>query len=95
MLGMVLLTVLFVGTGVAAALAAPMSFMAFDSGVTTLGWCFVGAMFAYPVLVLGSQVAAWWMFLGQWGAPFLTCLIPLASPVFLGVAWLVLRKPAE
>jgi hypothetical protein len=40
-------------------LAAGLSVMAFDSGVTTQAWTFVILVWSYPILPIGLVIAAW------------------------------------
>ncbi len=88
MLTQILLSLFFVGTGIAAALIAPMSFMAFDSGSKGLAWVLVGAVLAYPALVVLTQIVSWFLFATHRGGSVLVSLVPLVCPVVFAVGLL-------
>ena len=86
---MLALSLLFLGSGAAVAMMAPMGLMAFDSGDSRRGWLIVSGLFSYPVLVVLSQLAAWALYFMGRGNPLLVSAVPLLSVVVVLIGFLV------
>ena len=72
---------------------AGLSVMAFDSGETAQAWAFVGAIWSYPVLPIGSAIVSWILYAMQKKrAALIVTSLPLllAVPlvIYLAVVWL-------
>jgi hypothetical protein len=59
MIWMIISQLLMLGSLAIWLLAAGLSVMAFDSGVTTEAWIFVIIVWSYPILPIGLIIAAW------------------------------------
>ena len=71
--------------------AAPLSFMAFDSGVSNEATLFVGAVWCYPALPLGAALLAWILFaLKKDRAALVVTSLPLliVLPILAFIAYL-------
>jgi hypothetical protein len=72
---------------------AGLAVMAFDSGVSTEAVVFVGAVWSYPLLALGADVAAWVLFgLKKGKAALVVTSLPLVVAIplvgYFGFVWL-------
>ena len=77
-----------------AGLAALMSPMAFDSGASPASWAFLGGAVSYPLFVVGSVTAAWFLYRRRrHRASMIVLLAPVVgAPLCAGIAALVLGR---
>ncbi len=72
---------------------AGLSLMAFDSGETAQALAFVGAIWCYPVLPVGSAIVSWTLYARQKQRAALVVtslplLVALPLVIYLAVVWL-------
>jgi hypothetical protein len=65
---------------------AGFSFMAFDSGPSTMAWILVGSVLSYPLWVIFCFVLAWWWYRrGRFRRAVIVTSIPLVVPLAFGL----------